>query len=39
LSSSITAGKLECEGIFKTSEEDPSFIFTIPVHFGGLWLS
>jgi hypothetical protein len=39
MSSSITAGKLEHEGIFRTYEEDPSFIFTIPVHSGGLWLS
>jgi len=39
LSSSITAGKLELEGIFRSYEEGPSFILTIPLHFGALWLS
>jgi hypothetical protein len=39
LSSSITAGKLEFAGIFRSYEEDPSFVFTIPLRFGGLWVS
>jgi len=39
LSSSITAGKLELEGIFRSYEEDQSFILTIPLHSGALWLS
>ena len=39
LSSSITAGKLELEGIFRSYEEDSSFILAIPLHFGALWLS
>jgi len=39
LSSSITAGKLELEGIFRSYEEDQSFISSIPLHSGALWLS
>lgn len=38
LSSSITAGKLELEGIFRSYEEDQSFISTIPFHSGDLFV-